>query len=66
MRYAEAVRHLEELGLGVGPVAYKRAQVRQAAPSRQNVPILVVKNGAMSKTLERMIRQSRAEARKRR
>jgi hypothetical protein len=52
------------LGLGVEPLASTRRTARQRAPRRYAVPVLIARNGAISKKLQRMIRQSRAEARK--
>ena len=64
MKYVDAVRHLEKLGMDVGPGAGIQASQRLRASKRGRVPILIAKNGTISKKLQLMIRQSRAEARK--
>ena len=64
MKYADAVRHLEEMGLSPGPVNRQPVPEPDTLPQRARVPVVVAKNGAISKKLQRMIRQSRAEARK--
>jgi hypothetical protein len=66
MKFKEAVKHLEDLGLtAVMPdgTAYRTRERRRFRNPIRPIAVQVLKNGNLPEDLREMIRQSRAETR---